>query len=516
MGMKIWNGPFWCLLVVALFARVPGVGLVQVGNAQEPGNPPEQEVADGTEAYVWSIWDLTLGDHAKELDFANYTDFSCGTNGGPPSTALEGWVGFALCPAEPETGYHEVYFRYDDTLEYWALAGNLPIRARRYRSTTAYDLPIVVSGLFDDDGFLMGIRIVTDQRSDRNHFDDIEMRQRAFTLRNFLSGRYNSDFAWSCVKAEPEEGEEPFQKIFIKDRCDRLDEDRGVNTHLAADYYRRPGQAGMNIRIEGRTVEGEFWSETRLEEFLVTKIPDREARLATVANIVHEVPELVLRARNCPGCDFFEVDLTRADLRGANLAGANLEGAILHDANLSGANLEGANLTGAILNKADLKRANLIGADLSFTLLFEARLDGADATGANFQEARMARVQLINGTFDDANFKWVDMREGRLGAASFRNADLTGAWLHVSQLTRADLTGVIAIGTSFYNADMVKANFSEADLTEADLRQTDLRETDFSNSNLTNAYLTSALLLEAIFTGATTTGAEFPPGFVPD
>lgn len=506
--LDIWRVMFAAAVVVLVLAAG------RFAFSSEP--PQEQQVADGAEAYVYSIWDLTLGDHAKEIDAINYTDFACGTNGGPPSTVLDGWVDYALCPPEPENGLHEVYFRYDDTLEYWALAGNLPIRAQRYRNTTAYDLPVIVSGLFDDDGFLKGIRMVSDHRLDRNHFDDLEKRQRAFTLRNFLTGRYNPDFPWSCTKLDPEEGEEAFQKIFIKDRCDRLDEDRGVKIHLAADYFRRPGQVGMNIRIEGRKVEGEFWSETRLEEFLVGDIPNREGRLADVASIVHEVPELVLRARDCPGCNFFEVDLTRADLRGANLAGANLEGAILHDAKLTGANLEGANLKNAVLNKADLKRANLIGADLSFSLLFAARMDGSDATGANFEEARMARVQMINATLDDANFTYVDMREGRLGGASFRNATLSGAWLHVSQLTRADLTGAIAIGTSFYSANMVKTILVDADLTEADMRRADLREADLSNSNLTNAYLSRALVLEAIFTGATTVGAEFPPGFEPN
>lgn len=497
------------MVVVAIAVCITGFGQSHMAIAQG-------EVADGAEAYVYSIWDLELGAHANELDFANYTDFSCGTNGGPPSLVLEGWVDYAICPVEAETGYHEVYFRYDDTLEYWALAGNLPIRAQRYRSTTAYDLPIIASGLFDDDGFLMGIRIVSDQRADRNHFDDIEMRQRAFTLRNFLSSRYNADWPWSCVKLDPEEGEEAFQRIFIKDRCDRIDEDRGVRTHLSADYFRRPGQAGMNIRIEGRAVEGEFWSETRLEEFLIREIPDREARLDAALKIVHEVPELVLRARDCPGCDLFEVDLTRADLRGANLAGANLEGAILHDVNLSGANLEGANLSGAILNKADLKRANLIGADLSGALLFEARLDGSDATGANFKAARMARAQLIQGTFDGADLSDVDLREGRLGGASFRNADLSASWLHVSQLRGADLTGATAVGTSFYSAELVKTVLIGADLTEADLRRTDLREADFTQANLTNAYLNAALVLEAIFGDTITEGADFPAGFDPN
>ncbi len=497
---------------VILFAVVMGVSAWVFSNSAQA----QGEVADGTEAYVYSIWDLALGTHANELDFANYADFSCGTNGGPPSMVLAGWVDFANCPVEAETGYHEVYFRYDDTLEYWALAHNLPIRAQRYRSTTAYDLPIIASGLFDDDGFLMGIRIVSDQRADRNHFDDIEMRQRAFTLRNFLSGRYNSDWPWTCQKLDPAEGEEAFQKIFIKDRCDRIDEERGVRIHLAADYFRRPGQAGMNVRIEGRKVEGEFWSETRLEEFLIREIPDRDSYLAAARVIVQQVPELVLRARDCPGCDLFEVDLTRADLRGANLAGVNLEGAILHDVNLSGANLEGANLAGAILNKADLKRANLIGADLSGTLLFEARLDGADATGANFRSARMARAQLIQGTFDDADLSDVDLREGRLGGASFRNANLSDSWLHVSQLRSADLTGANAAGTSFYSAEMVKTILVGADLTEADLRRADLREADFTQANLTNAYLNAALVLEAIFGDTITEGADFPAGFDPN
>jgi hypothetical protein len=129
MRLKVALRGFFATGFALLFAGSV-IGFSQSSLAQAP-------VGGGTEAYVFSIWDLTLGDHAREMDFANYADFACGTNGGPPSTELEGWIDFAICPAEPGSGLHEIYFRYDDTLEYWALAGNLPIRAQRYRSTTA-------------------------------------------------------------------------------------------------------------------------------------------------------------------------------------------------------------------------------------------------------------------------------------------------------------------------------------------------------------------------------------------
>src|SRR5262245_27933294 len=66
------------------------------------------------------FWDLQLGVAASAMP-RSYADYACGTAGGPPSLSLTGWQEFRRCPPEP-TGLREVYFRYDDELEYWARA----------------------------------------------------------------------------------------------------------------------------------------------------------------------------------------------------------------------------------------------------------------------------------------------------------------------------------------------------------------------------------------------------------
>ncbi len=455
-----------------------------------------------------SVWDLELGIHSNLLDSSNFGDYGCGSNGGPPKLLIDGWVDYKKCKAEEETGLHEIYFRYDDDYEYWALAHNLAMRAVRYRATTEGDFDVIVSALFDTDGFLVGFRIVSDPRA------EAEARQRSVVLRSHLMGRLDKGVTWECIDLEPAEGEKPFGRIFIKDRCTQVNDIVGEKTIVEAHYYRRAGELGIDPRT-GKRLVGQFWSDTRLERYLTKPIENRAERLAEALAFVPQVPDVVLKARDCPGCDLRGVDLKRANLRGANLEGANLEGANLHDAKLSKANLAGANLEGATLNKADLKRANLVGANLTKALLFEAHLDGADATGAIFHKAKMARVELIGGTFDNADLSYIDMREGRLGFASFVGANLSESWLHVTQLSRANFTDANLYHTSLYSAEMVKSIFINADLSYADLRRADLREANFNNANLTGAYLRGALILEAIVDNANFTDADLPIGFTP-
>lgn len=457
---------------------------------------------------IRSVWDLELGAHAKELNSVDFGQYACGTNGGPPSLVVSGWIDYAQCRAEEETGLHEIYFRYDDDYEYWALAHNLPMRAVRYRATVESEFDVIVSALFDADGFMVGFRIVSDQRA------ETEMRQRSVVLRSHLMGRLDDAAPWECRDLEPAEGEKPFGNIFIKDRCEQIDTANGLRNVVEAHYYRREGQVGIDPRTN-RQVTGQFWSETRLEQYLLAPIADREARLAALEGVDPLVPDIHLRARDCPGCDLQGANLKRADLRGANLAGANLAGANLHDAKLTGADLTGANLAGADLNKADLKRAVLIDADLSKALLYEAHLDAANATGATFFEAKMARVELIRATLDGADLTYVDMREGRLGGVSLIGADLSESWLHVTQLRQANLTDARLYHTSLYSAEMVKAIFVNADLSYADLRRADMREAIFTNANLTGAYMERALLREAVLDGANLTDADLPVGFTP-
>src|SRR4051812_3165596 len=58
------------------------------------------------------IWDLKLGTPLTELP-DDFTDYACGTGGGPPAMMITGWKDFRRCRPEPN-GLREVYFRYDD------------------------------------------------------------------------------------------------------------------------------------------------------------------------------------------------------------------------------------------------------------------------------------------------------------------------------------------------------------------------------------------------------------------
>src|SRR5438874_4626331 len=111
------------------------------------------------------IWDIKLGTPVDALPLDNFVDPACGTNGGPPSRVLKGFNEFALCPAERTTGLHEVWFRYDDEMEYVARARRSELQIRRYQANALADQPIITSLLIDDDGRVAGYRIVNDPRA---------------------------------------------------------------------------------------------------------------------------------------------------------------------------------------------------------------------------------------------------------------------------------------------------------------------------------------------------------------
>src|SRR2546421_1003259 len=79
------------------------------------------------------VWDLQLGTPLEKLP-DEFIDYACGTNGGPPSIQLTGWRDVARCRPEP-SGLREIYFRYDDELEYWAKANNLLTQMAQYSGT---------------------------------------------------------------------------------------------------------------------------------------------------------------------------------------------------------------------------------------------------------------------------------------------------------------------------------------------------------------------------------------------
>ncbi|MEQ1857850.1 MAG: pentapeptide repeat-containing protein [Longimicrobiales bacterium] len=471
------------LVLVAAVAAVAAVS--RFAAAQAPELP-----------VVPTFWDVAPGMHALELS-PDFADLACGTNGGPPSTRIGRWNDFAACPPEDQTGLHEVQFREDDEPEYIARAYNNQAAIAALEGTQIFIVPVIISALFDDDGFVVGTRAVTDPRV----AEDIRMR--AISLSTYLRSRFDVE-GWACEDLPREEGETGIGDLFIKERCSKTT-DQYLLT-IESNFYRKRGQFGINP-LTNEPLAGEFRSEVRFEMMLAGPVPDREARLASLSANPPPSEAEVNRARalDCPGCDLAGLNLKRMDLTGANLAGANLAGADLHGATLARADLTGANLTSANLNHATMTQARLGGADLTGAMLFRAALDGADFTGATLTYAKMGEVRMIRANFTNASAQAVDFSRARMSNAIFAGAVLGGSWFTDAQMARIDLTGaeliqVILVNAVMAGADLTRARIWGADLFGADLRNANLTGTDFTGSRLQSALLTGTNRDEAIFT----------------
>jgi hypothetical protein len=230
---------FGFFVAAATMTCAPGVVSAQIGGER----PVRHEV-----------WDVPLG--AKIADLPDdYVDYACGNNGGPPSTPLRGWNDFKRCRADPN-GLHEVYFRYDDEIEYWAKANNLTAQMEQYIGTKTYGFPITVSALIADDGVVRGIRIVSDPR------DPTGDRDEAYLLRNFLNARFGRE-GWQCEDLAAENGETPVTGIFIKQRCEK-NLDGGIHGLLVTRHLRKPGQSQYDPH-SGKETTNQFESLVRFE-----------------------------------------------------------------------------------------------------------------------------------------------------------------------------------------------------------------------------------------------------------
>jgi uncharacterized protein YjbI with pentapeptide repeats len=469
----------------------------------------DRSVLEEAGLYAPSVWDLELGLHATEIPTEEFIDYACGTGGGPPSLPLSGWAEYGKCPPEEGTGFHEVNFQYDDEPEYWAKAKRLESQINLYQYTSAYAIPVVVSALFDSDGFMMGFRMVTDDRV------DVSVREKGSTLAGYLRARYDGA-EWVCQNLARLERERAYQGIYIKRRCLQRDIQAGLNLVMEWNHFRGAGQFAVNP-ANGLPMEGQFESTTHFEVTLIGGIPDREARLASlVAPGPTEKDFLIQRALDCPGCDLSGANLKRANLAGANLAGANLSGANLHGAILAGAILTNANLEKANLNRADLKRANLQGANLSGAMMFEAHFNGADLSGASLQGAFGGRVQMIGADVSNANLSLMDLREARLNDANFSGSNINEAWLDDAQLARSNLAGVSIVFTTMRYASFILTDLSQADMRASDLYGANLRGANLTGADFSNSRLTNANLSETQIEGAKFKDALLPPGFRPN
>jgi hypothetical protein len=219
------------------------IWLVAVGTAHAQDEPKR-----------FTIWDIHIGDVASDVpnEFAAY---ACGTNGGPPSIPLANFTEFKRCKPEA-SGLREVYFEYDDELEYRARALNITSEIRRYAGTTVFEFPIVASLLFDQAGRAMGERLVTDPRQHSSR-----RRIEFWTLANFLRQRYGQD-GWSCKDLPPADGEGPAGTTFIKNHCEKRA--HGLHFILEQRYLQKKGQRFLDPHT-GKPESEAYESETRFE-----------------------------------------------------------------------------------------------------------------------------------------------------------------------------------------------------------------------------------------------------------
>ena len=154
------------------------------------------------------------------------------------------------------SGLREVYFRYDDELEYWAKANNLLTQMAQYSGTRTYGFPVTTSALIDEGGVLRGLRLVSDPRG------DLQNRDEAYLLRNFLTARFGRD-GWTCESLPPEDGETPVDGIFVKERCSKQI-DAATSASLSTRHLRKAGQSRIDPHT-GRETTGQFESTVRFE-----------------------------------------------------------------------------------------------------------------------------------------------------------------------------------------------------------------------------------------------------------
>jgi hypothetical protein len=217
-----------------------------------------------------TVWELKLGAHVSAQPAPHeFKSLACGSNGGPPRQQLADWNEFGRCRAEPN-GLREIYFEYDDELEYIARARDLEREITRWAGTTEAGFSVIVSALIDDAGVIRGIRIVTDSRPDyRNDITEANLRKRtdAYQFGGVMAARYDIVATRDCKSLPPADGESAVGDLFVKQRCELADAARGRRIVVHANLFRKPGQSAVNPQLATQLTEGQFESSARLEIF---------------------------------------------------------------------------------------------------------------------------------------------------------------------------------------------------------------------------------------------------------
>jgi hypothetical protein len=201
------------------------------------------------------IHGLKLGLKAAEMPTDTFGDLACGSNGGPPRQTVDGWTGFHKCRPEAN-GLYEVYAPFDDQQDYVARAIDDPMYAQGRVGTRVAGHPVILSVLFDNDGVVRGIRMISDPRGSAME------RRMAHMLRLAIINRYEPE-GWNCTDFPLAPGETPVGGgVFIKQRCEKTLP--GKTLTVEAHFLRKPGQNEVDAATNEAT-SGQFESWTRFE-----------------------------------------------------------------------------------------------------------------------------------------------------------------------------------------------------------------------------------------------------------
>jgi hypothetical protein len=200
------------------------------------------------------VWDVQFGTHVGDLPDEEFVDPACGTNGGPPGLRLGSFEQFERCRAE-SSGLREIWFRYDDEVEYIARAARDPDAVARSNAMMVLGQPVTLSLLVDGAGLVQGYRILSDPHADP------ERRQDAYMIANAFKARFGAG-GWDCSDLPPAAGETPVNGVFVKERCEKLADDQQVT--LESRHYYKPGQAMLDPNTGLPTVN-QFESSSRIQ-----------------------------------------------------------------------------------------------------------------------------------------------------------------------------------------------------------------------------------------------------------
>jgi hypothetical protein len=201
-----------------------------------------------------TIEDVQLGAAVSALPEEEFVDPACGTNGGPPGLRLDGFEQFARC-REEASGLREIWFRYDDELEYIARAARDPDAVARNNAMLLLGQPVILSLLIDRAGLVQGWRIFTDPHADE------DLRADAYALADAFKARFGSD-GWECNDLPPAEGETPISGSFVNQLCRKTAQ--RLEMTVASRHYYKSGQASLDPNT-GRTTVNQFESASRIE-----------------------------------------------------------------------------------------------------------------------------------------------------------------------------------------------------------------------------------------------------------